>query len=73
MVCDDKVWRRRSRAERRSLVLDIVNLKYDDDDVQDRVSRDNDIHSLEFRRKGWAEEKDAVDDIDVEGHTEEAE
>ena len=72
MVCDDKVWRRRSRAEGRSLVLDIVNLK-DDDDVQEGVSRDNDIHSLEFRRKGWAEEKDAVDDIDVEGHIQEAE
>lgn len=71
MVYDDKVWRRRSRAEGRSLVLDTVNLKYDGA-VQERVSRDNDTR-LELRREDWAEEKDAVDDIDVEGHVEEAE
>ena len=71
-VYDDKVWRRRSRAEGRSLVLDPVNLKYDGD-VQERVSRDNDTHCLQLRREDWAEEKDAVDDIDVEGHAEEAE
>lgn len=71
-VYDDKVWRRRSRAEGRSLVLDTVNLKYDGD-VQERVSRDNDTHCLQLRREDWAEEKDAVDDIDVEGHAEEAE
>ena len=52
--------------------MDIVNLKYDGD-VQERVSRDNDTHCLELRREDWAEEKDAVDDIDVEGHIEEAE
>lgn len=53
--------------QRRSLVLDTVNLKYDGD-VQERCLETMTLIVCNSGESDWAEEKDAVDDIDVEGH-----
>lgn len=56
MVCEDKGWKRRSGAEGRSFILDILNLKCDCD-VQETVSGDNDARwsGTQERDLGWKE------------------